>query len=276
MSQKHPELVPDDADALYQAIDTLRVYCGVLLLSFAHYGRSLRETTARNFVARGMSCLQSIFAVWKAGSEQDAWILHRSLIDRLLHLHYIGVTNSFSEFDEYSFVSMYKAREKLISNPLMSNRVPQSLKEFQKTQKSKYQLLTNKQNQWHRPRAEDVAKQMKLNLIYDLGYDYASMHVHPMSDDGSDDFKRLTDTSHELTLPDATVIRNSIMVQSLIIQEALNVSKMRWRAIVYDFLSQIREFLGTSDLQYQLTMYKIGKAWPEFQLCEAPKTENEA
>ena len=276
MPQKSEDLVPNDIDALYQAIDTLRVYCGVVLLSFAHHGRGLRETTARNFIARGMSCLQSIFAVWKAGSEQDAWILHRALIDRLLHLHYIGETNSFSEFEEYSFISIYTAREKLISNPLMSSRIPQSLKELHKMEKSKYKLLAGKQIQWHRPKAKDVAKKMDINLIYDLGYDYASMHVHPMSDDGIDDFKRLTETPQEHTLPDATVVRNSILVQSLIVQEALNVSEMRWRAIVYDFLSQIRVFLGTGDTQYQLTMYKIGKAWPEFQLCEVPKTKDGA
>ncbi len=263
-------LVPDNEDTLYQAIDTFRVLCGMVLLSFAHYGRDLRETTARNFVARGMSCLQSIFFVWKAGSEQDAWILHRSLIDRLLHLHYLGVTNSFSDFEEYSFLSIYKAREKLISNPFMSNRVPRHLKDLHRVERSRYDLLTAKPTRWRRPRAQDVAKQMDLNLIYDLGYDYASMHVHPMSSDGVDDFHKLTEHPHEHTLPDSTVVRNSILVQSLIVQEALNISKMRWRAIVYDFLSQIRAFVGTGDPQYQLTMYKLGKTWPEFQLCEVP------
>jgi hypothetical protein len=271
MSQETTDLIPNDSDVLYQAIDTFRVYCGLILLSFSHYGRGLRETTARNFVARGMSCLQSIFAVWKAGSEQDAWILHRSLIDRLLHLHYLGVTNSFSEFDEFSFMSMYTAREKLISNPLMGSRVPQGLKELHKSEKPRYNELATKQTRWQRPKAKDVAKQMDLNLIYNLGYDYASMHVHPMSNDGNDDFKRLTEDPQRHTLPDPTVVRNSILVQSLIVQEALNVSEMRWRAIAYNFLSQMRVFLGTGDKEYQITMYKIGKAWPEFQLCKIPK-----
>lgn len=276
MSQESTSSAPNDADVLFQAIDTLRVYCGLILLSFSHYGNSLRETTARNFVARGMSCLQSIFAVWKAGSEQDAWILHRSLIDRLLHLHHLGVTNSFVEFDEFSFMAMYTAREKLISDPFMGNRVPQSLKDLQKAEKPRYNLLSTKQARWQRPKARDVAKQMDLNLIYNLGYDFASMHVHPMSGDGNDDFKRLTEVPESHTLPDATVVRNSILVQSLVVQEALNVSEMRWRAIVYDFLSQIRVFLGTGDTQYQATMYKIGKAWPEFQLCEVRKKDDGA
>lgn len=78
----------------------------------------------RNFIARGMSCTQSIFGVWKAGSEQDAWILHRSLLDRLFHLHYLGDTDSFAEFDEYSLLSMYQARHKLLSDPDMRRKVP--------------------------------------------------------------------------------------------------------------------------------------------------------
>jgi hypothetical protein len=116
---------------------------------------------------------------------------------------------------------------------------------------------------------------MDLMLIYNLGYDYASMHVHPMSSDGIDDFKSLTESPRNHTRPDSTVVRNSIIVQSLIAQEAFNVSKMRWRAIAYEFLSQIRVFAGTGDRQYQFTMYKLGKAWPEFQLCEVPDSNDE-
>jgi len=264
-------MIPTESEALYQAIDTFRVYCGVVLVSFSRHGQGLRETIGRNFIARGMSCTQSIFAVWKAGSDQDAWILHRSLIDRLLHLHYLGVTDTFTEFDEYSFLSRYAARNKLISDPYISSRIPKGLKELHKTEKARYDLLaSNKRAPWQRPKAHDVAKEMDLSFLYDLGYDYASMHVHPMSDDGHDDFKALTESPPEHALPDATVVRNSILVQSLIVQEALNVSKMRWRAILYDFLTQIRVFLATSDPQYQVTMHKIGKIWPEFELCESP------
>ena len=66
---------PSESEVLRQAIETFRVYSGVVLLSFAKHGQGLRDTVARNFIARGMSCTQSIYAVWRAGSEQDAWIL---------------------------------------------------------------------------------------------------------------------------------------------------------------------------------------------------------
>ncbi len=268
---------PAHSEVLHQAIDTFRVYCGLLLLSFAKHGEGLRETIARNFVARGMSCTQSIFAVWKAGSEQDAWILHRSLIDRLLHLHYLGETDGFSDFDEYSFVSMYEARQQLLSDPDMRTKVPDTLKELQRRNKARYDAIVAKHSpRWRRPQAEDVAKKMDLGFLYRFGYDYASTHVHPMSSDGEADFTTLITPPHALTVPDATVVRNSILVQSMLVQEALNASKMRWRAIVYDFLDQIRTFLATGDPMFQVTMYKIGRSWPDVQLCEPFTVNGEA
>src|SRR5450756_361366 len=132
---------PAEPEVLHQAIETFRVYSGVVLLSFAKHGQGLRDTVARNFIARGMNCTQSIYAVWRAGSEQDAWILHRSLLDRLLHLHHLGETAGFSEFEEYSFLSMYEARHQLLSDPDMSGKAPPSLKELQKRDRPRYLSL---------------------------------------------------------------------------------------------------------------------------------------
>jgi hypothetical protein len=263
-----------DPEAFGQAIDTFRVYCGVVLLEFAQYGRSLRDTIARNFVARGMSCTQNIFVVWKAGSEQDAWILHRSLLERLFLLHHLAETDSFSDFDDYSFLSMYEARQGWLSDVEMKNRTPVSLKERQKADKARYDQIKGKQSKWRRPKAEDVAKKMDLGFLYKFGYDYASTHVHAMASDGEADYVALTTPSRTPTTPDATVVRNSILVQSMLVQEALNVSCLRWRAIVYDFMDQIRRFLDTGDQRFQVTMYKIGCSWPALQLCE-PSTPNE-
>ncbi|MBA4391740.1 MAG: hypothetical protein C0399_12505 [Syntrophus sp. (in: bacteria)] len=259
---------PDEPEVLQQAIETFRVYSGVVLLSFAKHGQGLRDTVARNFIARGMSCTQSIYAVWRAGSEQDAWILHRSLLDRLLHLHHLSETDGFVDFEEHSFLSMYEARHQLLSDPDMSRKVPSSLKELQKRDRPRYDAISGKQTRWRRPKAEDVAKRMDLGFLYRFGYDYASTHVHPMSGDGEVDFTRLISAPYLVTVPDATVVRNSILVQSMLVQEAFNVSQMRWRVIAYDFLDQIRRFLGTGDPQFHSTFYKIGKAWPDFQLCE--------
>ncbi len=258
----------DESEVLQEAIETFRVYSGVVLLSFAKHGQGLRDMVARNFIARGMSCTQSIYVVWRAGSEQDAWILHRSLLDRLLHLHHLGETDGFVDFEEHSFLSMYEARHQLLSDPDMGRKAPLGLKELQKRDRPRYDVISRKQTRWRRPKAEGVAKKMDLGFLYRFGYDYASTHVHPMSGDGEADFTRLISTPQVVTIPDATVVRNSILVQSMLVQEAFNVSQMRWRAIAYDFLDQIRRFLETGDPTFHKTFYKIGKVWPDFQLCE--------
>jgi hypothetical protein len=262
-------LPPADPEVLNQAIETFRVYCGLVLLSFAKHDRGMRDTVARNFVARGMACTQSIFVVWKTGSEQDAWILHRSLLDRLLHLHHLGETDGFSDFEDFSFLSMYEARHKLLSDSDMRSKVPSSLQELQRSNKARYDKVAAKQSRWRRPKAEDVAKKMNLGFLYRYGYDYASTHVHPMAGDGEVDFRNLISPLHVLTLPDATVVRNSILIQSMLVQESFNVSKMRWRAIAYEFLEQMRIFLETGDLRFEVTLKKISRVWPAFQLCES-------
>lgn len=257
-----------DLQAFQEVIETFSVFCGVVALSFAKYGQDLRETIIRNFIARGMSCTKSIFAVWKAGSEADAWILHRTLLDRLFHLHQLAKTDSFSEFDEFSFRAMYEARLNLLSDPLMKAKAPADLKELQKVTKSRYDSIVAGRPKWQRPKAEDVAKEMDMGFLYRFGYHYASMYVHPMATDGQDDYARLVAPPRSLALPDPTVIANTILVQSMLVQEGLNVSRLRWRAIVYDFLDQIRTFPESGDRKFQLTMYEIGSAWPDFELCE--------
>ena len=270
MTEESTAVPPAEPETLQRAIETFRVYCGVVLLSFAKHGKGLRETIARNFVARGMTCTQNIFALWKAGSDQDAWILHRSLLDRLLHLHHLDETDGFSDFEEYSFLSMYEARRQLLSDPDMRDKVPPSLKELQKSNKARYDKIAAKQTRWHRPKPKDVAKKMDLLFLYRFGYDYASTQVHPMAEDGEADFTALVSPPHVLTPPDATVVWNSILVQTLLVQEALNVSRTRWQGIVYDFLDQIRVFLETGDPQFHMTLYKIGQRWPDIEICEPP------
>jgi hypothetical protein len=266
-------LPPTDPDSLQQAIDTFRVYCGVVLLSFAQHGQGLRETVARRFIARGMSCTQNIFAVWRAGSEHDAWILHRSLIDRLFHLHYLGKTDGFSEFDDFSFAALYEARQQLLADPDMRSKLPESLKDIQQRDKARYERIPPRKSRWQRPKAKDVAKQMDLCFLYSCAYDYASAQVHPTFDEGEADYEILTKPPGTVALPNSTVVTNSILIHTMLVQEALNISEMRWHVLVYDFLDHMHLFLKTGEQQFQLTMREIAQFWPASQLCEPPSSK---
>jgi hypothetical protein len=106
---------------------------------------------------------------------------------------------------------MYEARHQLLSDPEMSGKAPPTLKELQKRDRPRYDAISGKQARWRRPKAEDVAKRMNLGFLYRFGYDYASTHVHPLSGDGEADFTMLISAPHVVTVPDATVVRNSIL-----------------------------------------------------------------
>ena len=227
----------------------------------------------RNFIARGMNCTENIILVWQEGSEADAWILYRSLLDRLLHLHDLIEQNSFTAFDEFSFLKIYEARQRIISNKEMYNKFTTSqiegLKRLLKSQKTKYLKLKSEAHIWYRPKAEETAMSMGLNFLYQFGYDYASMYVHPMASDGEIDFIRLTSPEKRQPMLDPTVVSNSILIHSMLIQEGLNGSRVQWRAIIYDFLDQLRENLRDSNsLKYQETFNKISSALPKVDFCK--------
>jgi len=263
-----------DSESLSQAIETLRIYCGLLLLNLEKYKKGLDDNIIGDFIARGMTCTDSIFVVWQQGREQDAWILHRSLVDRLFLLHYLIESNSFAAFEEYSFMKTYETRRGLLNDKEMLNKFSadqiKGLKELLKSQEACYLQLKSKPNQWCRPKAKEVAKNMGLGFLYRFGYDYASMYVHPMALDGEVDFIRLVSSSNNRSHTDSTVIKNSILVQSILIQEGINASSMKWRAIIYDFLDQILKFLGdANNLEFNATLYKIGRIWPDNDLCKS-------
>jgi len=250
-------------------IDTLAVYTGMLVISLTKISQDKRDIIIRNFIARGMVCTQSILRLWRTNDEQGAWILHRTLMDRLFHLHALIQKDSFSQFEDFSFVKTYEARERLLCDPDMAKKIPASLSELQKTGKTRYQEIKSKGRLWSRPKAEDVAKEMNMLFLYNLGYDYGSTHIHPMAQDGESDYELLiTPEMKRKPLTDETVLRNSLIIQTMLIQEGMNGTTVRWRRIVYDFLDQIMRSLEDGNIQYAETFYKIGKAYPDFNLCE--------
>ena len=97
---------------------------------------------------------------------------------------------------------------------------------------------------WRRPKAEDVAKALDLGFLYTYGYLHASAQVHPMADDGLQDFHLLTGAEPAPEFPDqSAVLGNTLLVNTMLLQDAMNASSMRWMALVFNALNDIREFL---------------------------------
>lgn len=260
---------PNDPEVIEDAISALRVVTGMVLFCFSDEKIALKERITGNFIARGMTCVDSIYKVWKSGSEQDAWILYRSLLDRFFHLRYLHENKEFEKFDDFSFITLYDVRNKLLSDPdpIMKQKIPRSLKELQKKNRKRYDEIKKKKVKWRRPEAKEIAKKMEAKFLYDIGYDFASTHVHPMATDGISDFNRLTSPTQKGDLPDATVVRNSLLIQTVMMREAFNISNLKWRSIVFSFLDDIQNFLNGDELSYRITFMKLANAGPDFELC---------
>ncbi|HEX8684547.1 MAG TPA: hypothetical protein VF707_19675, partial [Ardenticatenaceae bacterium] len=101
-------------------------------------------------------------------------------------------------------------------------------------------------------------------FLYKFGYDYASTHVHPMANDGEEDFLRVTGLAGDPDIDQRVLLHNSILIQLLLIQQGLNASELQWRALVYDFLDHGVEFLESGSKRYGLTVFKIVGQGPIF------------
>ena len=252
----------DGADSLYAV-------SGMILFSFAKHGGDIRNKIIRNFVSRSAMMLKGIFKLWEMSDYQDAWIIHRALLDRLFHLHNLGVKNEFSEFDDWSFFEQYKAQNKVKSDLDFKGQAVGWVYELTDEQKSRIKSLSANPPKWQRPKAEDVAKSMKLSFLYKYGYDFASTHVHPMANDGDQDFHTITKLEPAPRFPDhISVLSNSILASSLLLQEAMNLSSFRWRRILWDYVDQIRLFLDKGPGVYEESFLKVTRMSLETELCE--------
>ena len=256
------------------AIKAFHAYAGMTLFAFASQECSLRDTTIRNLIARSSTMLNGIGHLWQVDDYQDCWILHRCLMDRLFHLKHLADTNGFDSFEAWSFFQEANVLNSLFSDTEFSKLKDLPSSRLTSEQKARYAGMSKSPPRWKRPKAEDMAKSLDMRFLYKLGYDYGSRHVHPMADDGNADFYSITKLKPAPDFPDqGVVLSNSIIVATMIVQEGLNASHFRWRAIVYNFLSEMRNFLGDGSRDYEETLVKLGvMVMQRVAFCGAPET----
>jgi hypothetical protein len=251
-----------------QAADALYAVSVMVLFSFARNDCDTKNIIIRNSVARSAITLKSVFALWDICDFQNAWVIHRGLVDRMFHLHSIGVNDDFSVFDDWSFFEQYKAQNRVRSDNLFKQQAVGWVYEISQEQKKRIKELEKNRPAWRRPKAEAVAKDMGMEFLYKYGYDYASMHVHPMADDGEQDFYTITKLDPSPKFPShITVISNTILTSSMILQDALNHSSFKWQKILWDFLDEVRMLLDNGDTSYQLSFLKVARIFKSEGLC---------
>ena len=207
-------------DEYRDGADSLYAVSGMILFSFAKHGGDTKNLIIRNFIARAAMMLKAIFKLWEISDYQDTWIIHRALLDRLFHLHDLGAKDEFCEFDDWSFFEQYKAQNKVRSDHEFKQQAVGWVYELTDDQKSRIKSLSGNPPKWRRPKAEDAAKSMDLSFLYKYGYDFASTHVHPMANDGHQDFYTMTKLEPAPRFPDhISVLSNSILASSVLLQE---------------------------------------------------------
>jgi hypothetical protein len=251
-----------------KAADALHVLCGMILFEFARHAESAvtQDVIARNFVARADMMVQGVFKLWEIEDYADCWILHRALLDRLFHLHELNPKGQFSAFGDWSFKIQYEADGRLRSDPAVNVNLAGLVDDVTPEQKVRYQRLVKNNPIWRRPKAEDVAKEMDLTFLYKYGYDFASRYVHPMANDGQQDFHTITHlepSPHFAEPASKVVLSNSILIASMIIQEALNASTLSWRQVVFEAVEGLRSFLTGASPEHHLALVKVALMFKE-------------
>lgn len=259
-------------DEYRNVADTLYATCGMILLALENHNCSTKDILIRNFVARAAVGLKGIFALWDISDYQDAWMIHRSILDRMFHLRSIGDNDEFTVFDDWSFYEQYKAQNKVKNDPDFKHEAVGWIYDLTSEQKKKASNLSESKPVWRRPKAETVAKNMGMLFLYNFGYDYASTHVHPMANDGQQDFFTVTNIKPAKAFPsNITVLSNSILATTIILQDAMNFSSFKWRKLIWDLLDQYRLALRSDDESYMLTFLKLAECSKTESLCEPSK-----
>ena len=213
--------------------------------------------------------LKAIFRLWEISDYQDAWVIYRTLLDRLFHLYDLGEKNEFIKFHEWSFYKQYNSQNKIRSDKDFKHEAVGWMYDLTEEQKLRYKALTKNPPKWKRPKAEDVAKSMGLECLYKYGYDFASTHVHPMSDDGQQDIFTITKLEPAPTFPDwSSVLSDSISANSALLHWALHYSSFEWRCLLWDYIEHIQSFLREGNEEYQKTFLKLTSMFQTTELCK--------
>lgn len=270
-----PKFNADDylpAEAYEKALGAFHAIVVILLFEFVRDKLGDRDTIIRNFIARADMMAQAVFRLWDLQDYQDCWILHRCLLDRLFHLWHLQQNDEFEVFEKWSFLEQYNAINRVRSDAEFSGALESKLFSLTPEQKERARALAKNPPAWQRPKGGNAAKGLNMRFLYRYSYDFGSTHVHPMANDGQQDFYTITKLEPAPDFPDyRSVLSNTLLVATILMQQGLNASTLSWRALVYDFLDDLRNFLDTGADEYKNSFIKLGSLFKQgTRLCQPP------
>ncbi len=258
------------------ALAAFHEVCRLILLAFAKYDLDLKNLILRNFVARTAMMVRGVMHLWDLKDFQDCWILYRSMLDRLFHLVDIDKNNRYESFDDWSFYEQCKVYYVMRSDPQFRDVVNSQIPPPTANEKARYDKLAKAPPKWRRPKAEDVAKSLDLSFLYKYGYDIASTHVHPMANDGLQDFFSITNLEPPRKFPDhRAVLQDTLLVGCLIVRGSLISCDFLWLGMVDTFFNSLLSHLtdgAEASMDAVLTVAQVMAS--QANLCR-PKSESE-
>lgn len=249
---------------------TLRVVTGLLMFSIQQHELTTKRTIIRNFMSKSIASLQGIFALWEIKNYQDCYVLLRVIADRLFHLHDLIENDSFEVFDDWAFYQQFCARNKTLSDQEFNKKIIKQTYEANKEQKARFKRLTEDKPSYKRPKPEKAAKSLGLDFVYDYGYDHASTLVHPMANDGFEDFVILTGLYPDVERPDhRSVLSNGSLYTFLVLNNSMLGSGLgfKWKKEVVEFMDSCMDFFKDGKTDYQVKFMALSSLPPETILC---------
>lgn len=233
-------------------VDSLKRMTKFIIIKFESKELTTKDSLLRNFIAKSYSFLRSINILLTAGQEGEAHALYRLLVERYLYLEYLIKSDSFEGFSEWSYIKTFEIRNRMRGTPEFNDSdLKKNLKD-EKEQVYKYQIY-KKRNTWKKPDLKIVAKQMKIDFLYNIAYEQGSSHVHPRAEEGLLDAVRIV--TNKTIEPDKknALIHQSILISISILGLGLYNTDYNWGKFMEYYINSIFEFLKNEQELPELT-----------------------
>lgn len=244
-----------------KTIEKIEVIDKWLLLKLAVDAESKKDIYLRNSIAKSITLLKSINREYLSESYNEGWILFRALVDRLIYIYHLKENDKFDEFEEWTFIKKFEYTSKVRADEKFSRVLRDKNFNITRQNANRYRELKHKDINWTKPNAFKTLKTKGLDFLYKFGYDFSSGQTHPLSSDGEYEFYCLTklEPNPYKDCDNEILIKNSILIKTLIQQEIYNYLPFDFRGIMYSFLDQIRNHINGVETEIDITFYKILK-----------------
>lgn len=245
---------------IFDCSDNLKAVASMLVFDLSEKATTPKDFYLRNSIAKSISLLESIIILYKQGYVDNAIILYRALLDRLIHVLYIEENNQYQDFRFETLITNFEHVHNTRSNEDFRKLLKDPLFQISKEERKQYEEYKKSSKGWIKPDPKQVLKDHELGALYKVGYDYSSRRVHPNYFDGYQEFHLLTGLKPNPfdKFEDEIIINNSLLITTVIISRCISYSSFKYRRVIIDYLDSIITFLnGGAENQYQVAFFKI-------------------